>query len=565
MSHYRWNVLPPVPENHALNHSGFSPLVRQLLHNRGITDSTRIQSFLTTDSSQLNDPFLLPDMHQSIARIHRALLSGESIAVYGDYDVDGITATAILVRGLSALDGRATPYIPHRLAEGYGLTTTALEKLHSQGISLVITVDCGITSLAEVKRARKSGLDIIITDHHAPLPEMPPAVAVVNPKLPESVYPFSELTGAGLAFKLLQALFISLGKETLVDQFFDLAALGTIADVAPLVAENRFLVKEGLEAINTRPRLGIETIATQCGLSPGNLTAENVSWVIAPRLNAAGRLAHALTSYNLLIADSPQTARELASWLDNKNSERQKLTATDLSRARTQVLARGNTPLLLASDREYHLGIAGLVAGRLSEEFYRPAVVVRTGEKVSSGSCRSIPEFNIIAALTQANRLLSRFGGHSQAAGFTLPTRNLPRLDEHLSTLAADQLEGIDLRPSLDIDALVSLPELGGDTFPAIQQLAPFGRGNPLPTFLSRGVEVVDCRTMGNGSEHIRLKLRQNGTVWDCVGFRLGCYLAEVSPRLDIVYNLEIDCWGGIEKLRLNLLDFAPAGQSGAG
>jgi len=563
LSHYRWNVLPPVPENHALNDSGFSPLVRQLLHNRGITDYTRVKSFLTTDSSLLNDPFLLPDMHQAIARIYRALLSGENIAVYGDYDVDGITATAMLVRGLSAIDGKATPYIPHRLAEGYGLTTTALEKLHSQGVSLVITVDCGITSLAEVKRAQRWGLDVIITDHHAPLPETPPAVAVINPKLPESVYPFSELTGAGLAFKLLQALFISLGKEAMVDQFTDLAALGTIADMAPLVAENRFLVKEGLEAINARPRLGIEAIAAHCGLIPGSLTAENVSWVIAPRINAAGRLAHALTSYNLLMTDSPQKASDLARWLDEKNSERQKLTTTDLSRARTQVLDRGITPLLLVSDREYHLGIAGLVASRLSEEFYRPAVVIKTGEKVSSGSCRSIPEFNIIAALTQANRLLSRFGGHSQAAGFTLPTRNLPRLTEHLSTLAADHLDGVDLRPSLDIDALVSLPELGGDTFPAIQQLAPFGRGNPLPTFLSRGVEVTDCRTMGNGSEHIRLKLRQNGTVWDCVGFRLGGYLAEVSSRLDIVYNLELDCWGGIEKLRLNLLDFAPAGQNG--
>ena len=220
-------------------------------------------------------------------------------------------------------------------------------------------------------------------------------------------------------------------------------------------------------------------------------------------------------------------------------------------------MTQGISPLLLASDKDYHLGIAGLVAGKLAEEFYRPAIVVKTGEKVSSGSCRSIPEFNIIAALNQCSHLLSQFGGHSQAAGFTLPTKNLTPLQQQLSQLAATQLDGIDLRSQLDIDALVALPDLGGDTFQTMQQLAPFGRGNPAPTFLSRGVEVIDRRTMGDNGDHLRLKLKQGGTVWDAVGFRLGSYLAEVSPFLDIVYNLEIDRWGGKERLRLNILDFA--------
>ena len=559
MSHSRWNLLPPVPDQHLLNSSGFPPLIKQLLYNRGITEPAQFQSFLAADDSLSGDPFLLPDVHRAIARIYQALLSGENIAIYGDYDADGISATALLVQGLSALDGKAVPYIPHRLTEGYGLTTTALEKLYRQGISLVITVDCGITSLPEVNKAQRMGLDIIVTDHHTPLPEIPPAIAVVNPKLPGSAYPFSELAGVGVAFKLFHALLRSLGKEAQLNGLTDLVALGTIADISPLVGENRYLVKEGLKVINHTPRLGISAMATQAGLTTGSLSAENISWVIAPRLNAAGRLAHALTSYNLLMTDSPKEAIELAGWLEEKNAERQRLTTTTLAMAREQVLAWGISPLLLASDKDYHLGIAGLVASRLSEEFYRPAVVVRSGEKVSSGSCRSIPEFNIIAALTQASHLLSHFGGHSQAAGFTLPARNLPQLEQHLAQLAATQLDGVDLRPRLNIDVLVTLPDLAGDVFPTTQQLAPFGRGNPLPTFLSRGVEVIDCRTMGNGAEHLRMKLKQGGTAWDCVGFRLGSYLAEVSSSLDIVYNLEIDYWGGNERLRLNLLDFAPS------
>jgi len=501
-------------------------------------------------------------MHQAVARIYQALLSNENIAIYGDYDADGITATALLVQGLSALGGRAIPYIPHRLTEGYGLKKAALESLYQQGVSLVITVDCGITSLPEVKKARRMGLDIIITDHHTPLPEIPPAMAIVNPKLPNSTYPFSELTGAGVAFKLLQALFQSLGREEHLAKLMDLVALGTVADISPLLGENRYLVKEGLKLINATPRLGIKEIITQAGLNIGSLDAESISWVIAPRLNAAGRLEHAMTSYKLLMTDSPEEAYRLATWLEQKNTERQKLTATTLAKAREQVLAQGISPLLVASDNDYFIGIAGLVASRLSEEFYRPAIVIKSGEKICIGSCRSIPEFNIIAALNQYSHLLSQFGGHSQAAGFTLPTRNLARLQESLLQLATTQLAGVDLRPRLDIDAEVALPDLGGDTFQITQQLAPFGRGNPLPTFLSRRVEVIDCRTMGNDGEHLRLKLKQGGTRWDGVGFRLGNYLAEVASPLDIVYNLEIDRWHGEERLRLNILDFAPTKQT---
>ena len=531
----------------------------QLLYNRGLTDLSQLESFLAADSRLSGDPFRLPDMSRAVARIYQALLSGENIAIYGDFDADGITATALLVQGLTTLGGKTIPYIPHRLTEGYGLKTAALDNLHGQGISLVISVDCGITALPEVKKAKKMGLDVIITDHHTPLPEIPPAIAVVDPKLPDSDYPFSGLSGVGVALKLLQALFQGIGKEKQLDELLDLVALGTVADMMPLLGENRYLVKEGLKLINAAPRLGIRELMAQAGLNVGSIDTESISWVIAPRLNAAGRLAHALTSYKLLMTDSPQEARQLAVWLDGKNTERQRLTTRVLAKAKEQILAQGISPMLIAGDKDYPVGIAGLVASRLAGEFYRPAIVIKVGEQVSSGSCRSIPEFNIIAALRQCGRLFSHYGGHSQAAGFTLPTRNLPCLKQYLSQLAATQLAGVDLRPHLDIDAEVILLDLIGDTFQAIQQLAPFGQGNPAPTFLSRRVEVVDSRTMGSNGEHLRVKLKQGGTVWDGVGFGMGSHLAELSLPVDIVYNLEIDRWRGEERLRLNILDFAPS------
>ncbi len=558
MNHSCWNLLPPVPDKYLANTSGFPPLIAQLLYNRGFTEPSQLELFVTGDKRLSGDPFLLPDMHQAVARIYQALLSGENIAIYGDFDVDGITATAVLVQGLSRLSSKTTPYIPHRLTEGRGLNIAALENLYRQGISLVITVDCGITAISEVKKAKSMGLDIIITDHHTPLHEIPPAIAIVDPKLPGSNYPFLELAGVGVAFKLLQALFQSIGREQPLNELMDLAALGTVADMMPLLGENRYLVKEGLKLINTSPRLGVEKMITQAGLNIGSLDSESISWVIAPRLNAAGRLAHAMTGYTLLMTDSPQEAQELVMYLEQKNAERQKLTTNALANAKEQILTQGILPLLVASDKDYPLGIAGLVAGRLSQEFYRPTIVVRIGNQMSSGSCRSIPEFDIILALNQCSSLLTQFGGHPQAAGFTLPTENLPQLQQTLLQLATTQLAGVDLRPRLNIDAEFILPDLGGDIFQIIQQLAPFGKGNPIPTFLSRQVEVIDCYPMGSDEEHLRLKLKQGNTVWDGVGFKLGDYLAEVSSPLDIVYNLEIDRWGGEERLRLNILDFAP-------
>jgi len=531
----------------------------QLVYNRGLTEMSLLESFLAADDRLASDPFLLPDMHQAVSRVYSALLSGENIAIYGDFDTDGITATALLVQGLSRLGGKVIPYLPGRVGEGHGLKIRVLEQLQKEGISLVISVDCGITGLDAVRKARRKGLDIIVTDHHAPPDELPPAVAVVDPKLPGSAFPYTELAGVGVAYKFLQALLLSLGREQLLDEILDLVALGTVADMVPLTGENRYLVKEGLRRLNTTPRLGIREMMAQSNLIEGNLASENISWVIAPRLNTASRMDHAMPSYELLMTDSSSQAQQLVAWLERKNKERQQLTRKAVAEAREQIFAQGVLPLLMVSDERYPAGIAGLVAGRLTEEFYRPTVVVGMGKSVSSGSCRSVPEFNIIEALNRCGDIFTQFGGHAQAAGFVIPTRNLPELRERLLEIASVQLEGVDLRPRLYIDAETTLSTLTGDTYESIQQLAPFGQGNPLPTFLSRRVEVVDSRTMGNNGDHIRLKLRQEGSVWDAVGFGMGAEKPNVNDVLDIVHNLEIDHWGGQATLRLNLLDFTQA------
>ncbi len=559
MNHLRWNLLPPVPAGHPVCNCGFSPLLVQLMYNRGLTDPAQIESFITSDSKLSGDPLLLPDIHQGINRIYQGLLSGEKIAVYGDFDVDGITGTAVLVQGLQALGGNITPYIPHRIREGHGLNSDALDYLKNEGMSLVITVDCGVTGISQVKRAKRQGLDIVITDHHTPLGELPDAIAVVDPKRNDSKYPFNELAGVGVAFKFLEALYNGMGKEKEVENYLDLVALGTVADMMPLLGENRYLVKQGLKVLNTNRRPGIREISALAGINADTIGSEEISWSLAPRLNAAGRLQHALTSYKLMVTESTEEALELSTVLEEQNAERQKMTGRSLAKAKEQVLAKGISPILIASDPDYPPGIIGLVAGRLSEEFYRPAIVIKVGEKSSNGSCRSIPEFNIINALNECHELMSDFGGHARAAGFTMPTKNLSKLEEKLNLMAEQQLAGLDLRPRLDIDAEMNLSQLGGNTYQSLQSLAPFGMGNPIPTFVSRSVEVVDCQTMGNNGGHLRLKLRQNNANWEAVAFGLGECFKDMHSHIDIVYNLRLEHWRGEERLRLNIQDIAPS------
>ena len=556
MSRTHWRLLTPTQP--PLDIPGVNPLVAQLLCNRGISEPSQIETFLNVDSRLESDPFLLPDIHQAVSRTYQALLTGEEIAIYGDFDADGITATALLVQGLSALGGKVIPYIPHRYREGYGLQVAALEKLRKHGTSLIITVDTGITAIAEIQKARKMGIDIIVTDHHLPLASLPPALAVVDPKRCDSNCQSIELAGVGVAFKFLQALLKGSGREELINSLLDLVALGTVTDMVPLTGDNRYWVKRGLELLNNTERIGLQEMMRSANLKPGNLDTESISWILGPRLNAAGRLDDAATSYKLLLTQDPNEAASLVSELEEKNAKRQRLTTELLERAREKIIAAGtDSPLLMIGDEDYPPGVMGLVAGRLSEEFYRPVILFRFGSETCRGSGRSIPEFDLMAALAGCRDLLSNFGGHTKAAGFTVPTANLPQLEKQLSTLAEARLAGLDLRPHIDIDAEVSLSDLTGETFKQIQRLAPFGSGNPLPAFVSRHVEIVDQRHIGSRNEHMGLKLKQEGIVWDAIGFRFGSRAQEITAFMDIAYNLDIDRWNGAERLRLKLLDFA--------
>lgn len=559
MNHSRWNLLAPAPNEYLAKAPGFSALIAQLLYNRGLTDPEGIELFLAGDERLSSNPSLLPDMDRAVSRIYRALLSSEKIAVYGDFDVDGVTSTALMVQGLSALGGKVVPYIPHRVSEGHGMRMQVIEELSDQGVNLIITVDCGITDIEEVKLASKLKMDVIITDHHTPPPVIPPAFAIIDPKLPGSQYPFSELAGVGVACKVMQALLESVGKEEQIEILMDLVAIGTVADMVPLKGENRYLVKRGLKLMNHAPRLGIKEIVTRAGLTPGELSSDSITWCLSPWLNASGRLEHAIASYNLLTTSSPQEARSLSELLGQQNAERQRLTAKAMTEARDQIAAQGLAPLIMLSHTEFPLGIAGPVAGKLADEYYRPVIIVNIDDKTASASCRSIPEFNIINALTQCGGLLGRFGGHAQAAGFTTSTKNLLLLQKALMEIAEEQLRGVDLRPRLNIDVEVALPELGGGTYRLIQKLAPFGKGNPIPVFISRDVEVAGYRTMGNSQQHLRMKLRQHGINWEGVAFNQADFLDETLDSLDIVYNLELDRWSGGDNLRLNILSFMPS------
>jgi single-stranded-DNA-specific exonuclease len=562
MSHSRWQMPPLLPEAQVSTISGkyIPTLVAQLLCNRGITDPAQIEGFLAADERLLNDPFLLPDMDRAVARIYRALLSGEAIAIYGDFDADGITATTLLVEGLSSMGGRVVPYIPHRTEEGYGINDAALARLSQQGVSLVITVDCGITAVDEVEQAQKLGLDVVVTDHHTVPPQLPPAIAVVDPKRDDSRYPFAELAGVGVAYKLLQALFQTLGKDSDMTDFLELVALGTVADVVSLLGENRYLVKRGIAALHTTERPGLTELARCAGVPLSGIESETISWVLAPRLNAAGRLDHAGIGYNLLTTRSLEEAQRLASLLERKNAERQRLTQATLVRAREQLSTTGtDLPLLMVGGEDFHNGVVGVVAGRLVDEFNRPAVVFERGEEWSRGSARSIPNFNIIAALSDCGDLLSRFGGHPMAAGFTVSTENLDQLRVRLLEIASNQIASFTLGSVITIDAEVSLSSLSGDIFKMMQQLAPFGCDNPYPVFIARSVKVEDYRNVGKEREHLRIKLREDGVTWSGISFKMGQRIDEVTPRLDIVFKVEVDLWGGGNTLQLNILDFVPA------
>ncbi|MCS7179330.1 MAG: single-stranded-DNA-specific exonuclease RecJ [Anaerolineae bacterium] len=563
---YRWQIAPPAPEPYRSRLSDLHPLVVQILYNRGLTDPEAARAFLERRAGPDN-PFVLRGMHRAVARIRQAVRQKEPIAVYGDFDADGVTATALLVIALQALGADVRSYIPHRVEEGYGLNRRAIEELAGAGIRLLVTVDCGIRFPREVAHARRLGMDVIVTDHHLVGTDPLAAVAVVNPQQEECPYPYKGLAGVGLAYKLAQALLRANRRVPLPgsipldeEELLDLVALGTVADLAPLTGENRYLVSRGLERLNCAPRVGVDALIRASGLRPGEVDTWAIGYVLGPRLNAAGRMAHAELAYRLLTTGSPEEAEHLARELDTLNQERQRWTKAMQERARAFVREREADALLLfIADPEFPTGVVGLVASRLVEEFYRPVVVVEQGEEVSKGSARSIPEFHITRALDECADLLIRYGGHTVAAGFTVLTRHLEALKHRLLNIAARELAGRELVPYLTVDAEIPLQQVNWPLWTAIQALCPFGAGNPEPLFLSRNVQVRRAAPAGADNAHLRLSLSDGWAIWDGIAFRQGEWAEQMPERVDVVYHLRRSDWNGEPRLRLEVRDWQPA------
>jgi len=531
----------------------------RLLKLRGVESKEAARAFL---EPSLPAPAELPNLEGAVERLARAVRDSERIAIYGDYDADGITGTAVLVEGITALGGRAVPYIPDRFAEGYGLNTDALRLLMEEGASLVVSVDTGTSAWHEVAYANERELDVIVVDHHLPKGPLPDAVAIVNPRLAGAPESHAHLSGCGTAFIVVRALAERLGRPLDALALLDLVAISTVCDVVALTGINRALVSLGLEQIRRRARIGISALIESAGLGEKPITARSLGFQLGPRINAAGRLGHANTAYELLTTRHPDRARELAEQLSAINAERQLLT----EEARTACLALAEqecagAPLIMVGSETVHQGIAGLVAGRLAERYYRPAIVYQIrADGTAVGSARSIPGFNIHDLLARGEGTFMRWGGHPQAGGFTVRTEQLPALRATLTRAAAEMHDWSNAYPILDVDFELPLdarlPREGIDKL--LQRLEPCGMENAAPVFLARQVRVLRS-TLTRDGKHVQLTLagERNRPGWRGIAFGLGAHAPHVDASVDLVYQLSEDTWAG--GMQVQVKDLRPS------
>jgi len=562
-----WNIPPLItPEADSALYK-FPPILRQVLFNRGYATDAEARAYLNAKPDFDTDPFQMTGMREAVDRIRTAIQNNQPIAIYGDYDVDGVTSTALLVETLTYFNANARGYIPNRFEEGYGLNNEAMDKLKADGVQLVITVDCGIRSPNEALHARALGLDLIISDHHHPAEgDLPAAFAVINPKQPGDQYHDKDLAGVGIAYKIAEALLSdkevtsneAQGNSALLNSLLDLVALGTVADLAPLVGENRILVRKGLRQMKQTLRQGLFSLAAVSDIKLAKVDAGNIGFSLGPRLNAAGRLKEALAAYELLITKDSSRAGQLAQELNVQNRERQSITREMQAQAEAIALADDpNAYLLFAAREDFNSGVIGLAASRLTDTYYRPAIVASKGEEETRGSCRSIPEFHITDALDQCADLLVRHGGHAAAAGFTVRNENLSALVTRLKSIAAEKLSNADLKPTVTADAEVSLMDVRPELFEkCLKYLEPTGYGNPHAAFVARNVKVKNARAIGADAKHLKLSLEDDdGYTHDAIGFRLGEWQKKMPPRVDILFTYEPNEYNGKINYQLNLKD----------
>jgi len=562
MKDKRWEIANPISEEVHDALKDYDPIIRQILFNRGISSSEQAEDFINAAAPIESDPFNMSSMGEAVDRISHAIDKNQSIVIYGDYDVDGVTATALLTNSLQLSGAQVKSYIPDRFEEGYGLNPDAIKTLHDQGVQLVITVDCGIRAVEEIDYANQLGIDMIITDHHRPGVELPNALAVINPRRQDDPYPDKDLTGVGLAYKLLDALNQQSNKTNSKSIFpdpelyLDFVALGTVADLAPLLGENRALVRGGIKQLRSSTRPGLKALIGVTSQNPSKINSSTIGYVLGPRLNAAGRLDTAQNSLDLLLAESQSEAGLLAQKLESSNRERQRLTQEQQKKAEEIVLkTETEAPLIFVSGPEFEQGIIGLVASRLTEKYYRPAVVIALGEETSRGSCRSIPEFHITNALEECSELLIRFGGHSAAAGFSIKNENIYDLSNQLTGIAEKELGTADLQQTIKADIDLQLSDLNFELLDKLEHLQPTGRGNPPAHFASFGVRVLGKKNVGNDKQHLKLVLTDGHIKYDAIAFRQG-YWQDVMPEfINIIYTFELNEYNGRSTLQLNIKD----------
>lgn len=547
---------------------GVSPLLGQLLVNRGITDPEKASAFLAPKIDQLPDPFLFKDMGQAVDRLEKAIKDQEQVLVYGDYDVDGVTSVALFIRVLGKLlPGKILYYIPKRLEEGYGLHLSSLERAVGRGVKLVITVDCGITAVEESRYLKNNGIDLIITDHHEPQADLPEACAIIDPKVPGSGYPFSQLAGVGVAFKLLQGLASRIPdlKERLFKNL-DLVAFGTVADIVPLLEENRIIVKYGLEQIDKRENIGMQALIQTAGLGEREINAGHIGYLLAPRINAAGRMGNPSIGVKLFLTNNPVQALDLAKELEKENQRRQMIENEVLQEAQLQIEAEPEfvqEHALVLAGEGWHPGVIGIVASRLVEIYHKPVILVGFEGDEGRGSGRSIAGFNLFEAIEACGQYLVRYGGHEFAAGLTVARDQFLNFKRAFLNIAKASLNQEDLLPWLKIESMVDLTGIDLELVRELNKLAPCGPANPTPILGCKALQLVEYRNVGENGKHLKLKVSAANVIREGIGFNLGSLNQELAStkEVDLAFSLEENNWNGSAQVQLNLKDIVARGK----
>ena len=561
MRYKQWKIAHPSPEGRAqLERAGIPSLLACVLSARGVTEPEQAWKLLTPGEEPLLDPMLLKDMDRAVLRVGRALKTGELMAVYGDYDVDGITSTCLLTDCLTRLGGRVRSYIPDRLEEGYGLNEEAVLHLAQQGVTLIITVDCGITAAREVEFARELGIDVVITDHHECKQAIPEAAAVVDPHRPDCPYPFKGLAGVGVALKLAMAAAGPDRAGLVFREYADLAAVGTVADVMPMTGENRTIVQTGLAALAHPRRVGLAQLMEEAGLGDKPVTSVSIGYTLAPRINAAGRMGQADLAAELLLTRDPGRAAALAQELCALNRERQTIECEIFQECVQRLERRPQSGIILLADEHWHQGVVGIVASRLTEKYSCPAFMVCLDQGMGKGSCRSWGGVNLFHLLTQCQDLLEGFGGHAMAAGFTVREENIPALERRLRQLVLEEQAGEELPSLLEIDAAVLPQELTVEAVEALDALEPCGAGNPRPVLVLTGAHVISAAQVGRG-RHLKLRLEGRGVPLDAIFFSVDGSELGLTPgcRVDVAFYPQINDFRGVRSVQLQVVDLRHA------